>query len=45
MYRIMDKDFPIYQDSYRLKITKQIVEVLEHDVEEVVKITGIDISN
>ena len=42
IYRIMDKDFPVYQDSYRLKITKQTAEVLEKDVEEITKLTRIE---
>ncbi|MEK6826374.1 MAG: hypothetical protein AABX08_01825 [Nanoarchaeota archaeon] len=45
LYRIMDKDFPIYQDSYRLKIKREIVEVIEQDVREVAKIVGIEIAH
>ncbi|HLC57490.1 MAG TPA: hypothetical protein VJH95_02880 [Candidatus Nanoarchaeia archaeon] len=41
LYKIMDKDFPIYQDSYRLKISKQIVEVLEKDVQTTSQMAGI----
>src|SRR3989338_723490 len=44
MYRIMDKDFPLYQDSYRLKMNKQLVEVLEHDVQKVTQMAGIKIN-
>lgn len=44
IYRIMDKDFPIYQDSYRLKISKQTVEVLEKDVDEIAKIANVEVS-
>lgn len=43
-YRIMDKDFPLYQDSYRLKMSKQMVEVLEHDVNEVAQTAGISLN-
>ncbi|MEW5896553.1 MAG: hypothetical protein AB1668_02580 [Nanoarchaeota archaeon] len=42
---MMDKDFPIYQDSYRLKISKEVVEVIERDVNKVAKIAEINISN
>ena len=45
IYRVIDKDFPVYQDSYRLKMTKQIVEVIEKDVKEVAKTAGIEIGN
>ena len=44
LYRIMDKDFPLYQDSYRLKMSKQMVEVLEHDVSEVAQTAGINLN-
>lgn len=43
-YRIIDKDFPLYQDSYRLKMSKQMVEVLEHDVNEVAQAAGINLN-
>lgn len=41
LYKILDKDFPIYQRSYRLKLTKMHAEVLEDDFREVVKFTDI----
>lgn len=44
LYRIMDKDFPLYQDSYRLKMSKQMVEVFEHDVNEVAQTAGISLN-
>ena len=44
LYRIMDKDFPIYQRSYRLRLDKEYAEVLRKDVEKVIKFTGIEIS-
>jgi hypothetical protein len=43
LYKILDKDFPIYQRSYRTKLTKEYVEVLEDDFKEVVRFTGIKI--
>lgn len=44
LYQILDKDFPIYQDSYRLKISKQLVEVLEDDFKKIIELTGIKIN-
>lgn len=44
LYRIMDKDFPIYQQSYRLRLGKQYSEVLKKDVGKVVGFTGIKIN-
>ena len=41
LYSILDKDFPIYQDSYRLNLNKKYVEVIENDFKEVIKFTGI----
>lgn len=43
LYRIMDKDFPIYQRSYRLRLGKGYVEVLRKDVEKVIRFTKIEI--
>ena len=43
LYRIMDKDFPIYQDSYRLKVPEQLVEVLEQDVAHAAAVAGVEI--
>lgn len=45
IYRILDKDFPLYQDSYRLKITEPIVKILENDVYEIAKLTNITINS
>jgi hypothetical protein len=42
LYRIMDKDFPIYQQSYRLRLGKEYSEVLKKDVGKVVEFTGIE---
>src|SRR3989338_430890 len=41
IYRIMDKDFPLYQDSYRPKMTKEIVEVLEDDTKRIIQLANI----
>jgi HEPN domain-containing protein len=42
LYRIMDKDFPIYQQSYQLRLGKEYSEVLRKDVEKVIRFTGIE---
>ncbi|MFH1073394.1 MAG: hypothetical protein V1743_08250 [Nanoarchaeota archaeon] len=44
IYRIHDKDFPIYQDSYKTKLTKEYAEVLAYDTRKLIKITGIDLT-
>ena len=43
LYRILDKDFPLYQNSYRLKMTPSTVEVLENDVNKIASIIKIKI--
>jgi len=43
LYAILDKDFPIYQQSYRLKLTKDYAEVLANDFKKTVGFTGIKI--
>lgn len=43
LYRILDKDFPIYQNSYRTKLDKKYVAVLKNDLQEIIKFTGIKI--
>ncbi|MBU0628477.1 MAG: hypothetical protein KKC75_04760 [Nanoarchaeota archaeon] len=45
IYKIMNKDFPVYQQSYRLKINKEYAEVLEKDVEKLIENTKINISD
>ena len=44
LYQILDKDFPIYQDSYRLKISKELVEVIENDLKKITEITGLELN-
>lgn len=41
LYSVLDKGFPIYQNSYRLKLNKKYVEILENDFKEALKFTGI----
>lgn len=40
IYQILDKDFPAYQESYTLTLTKEIAEVIKGDVRKVAKKTG-----
>lgn len=44
IYQIIDKCFPLYQQTYRIKVGKQNFEVIENDFRRLVKISGIDIS-
>jgi len=39
IYRILDKNFPFYQESYVAKIDKDTVIAVEEDVKELFKIT------
>ena len=41
LYNILDKDFPIYQQSYRLKLAKNHVEVLKNDFRKAAEFAGI----
>ena len=38
IYLILDKDFPFYQQSYRMKLTKEISEVLKEDVNKLIEL-------
>ena len=44
LYKILDKDFPVYQQSYRLKLDKYYVKVFEDDIKEIIKFTGIKLN-
>ncbi|MBI5393524.1 hypothetical protein HZA96_06670 [Candidatus Woesearchaeota archaeon] len=39
LYQILDKDFPFYQDSYTLKMTKEAAEVLQEDAQKIRKMS------
>lgn len=43
IYKIIDKDFPFYQDSYRLKITKEASLMLKNDTKRLFEIVGVRI--
>lgn len=40
-YRIIDKDFPFYQDSYKSKLNGEVSAMLKEDVERLFKILNI----
>lgn len=42
LYRVVDKDFPYYTDSYRIIISKKIVDLVKEDVEKLLKEFGLD---
>ena len=43
IYRIIDKNFSLYQDSYKLRMDFNASGVMEKDVRKLSKITGIQI--
>jgi len=43
IYQLLDKDFPVYQDSYSLVLTKEIAEALRNDVKTIAKKTGFEL--
>lgn len=40
IYLILDKDFPSYQDSYSIILTKEVAEILKEDVRKLAKKVG-----
>jgi len=40
IYLLLDKDFPSYQDSYTLLLSKEVAEVLKEDVRKLAKKVG-----
>mgnify|MGYP001585599645 CR=1 FL=1 len=41
IYKILDKDFPFYQDSYRSKLDKETSDILKEDAKRLSEILGI----
>lgn len=41
IYNILDKDFPFYQDSYRIRLNKEICGVLKNDAKQLIRILKI----
>ena len=35
IYNLLDKDFPFYQDSYNLLMSKELAEVIKEDAEKI----------
>jgi len=45
LYIILDRAFPLYQQTYRLKLGKEHLEVIENDFRKLVELTKIDLNN
>ncbi len=43
IYKLIDKDFPFYQDSYKSKLNKETTEMLKEDAKELFKILNIKV--
>jgi hypothetical protein len=43
IYRIIDKNFPFYQDSYRSKLNLEVSKIFENDTRRLFEIAGIKI--
>ncbi len=43
IYKLIDKDFPFYQDSYKSKLNKETAEMLNEDAKELFKTLDIRI--
>lgn len=43
VYNILDKDFPFYQDSYHVLMTKELAEVIKEDAEKIAEKTKISL--
>ena len=41
VYDIIDKDFPFYQDSYNIVMTKELAEVIKEDAEKLAEKTQV----
>lgn len=37
IYNLIDKNFPFYQDSYNIMMTKELAEVMKEDAEKIAK--------
>ncbi len=44
LYALVDKDFPLYQQSYKLKLNQKYVEVLKNDFRKIVEFTQIKLN-
>lgn len=41
IYKLLDKNFSFYQNSYRIKLNKEICEVLKNDTKKLIKLLKI----
>jgi len=41
IYDLLDKDFPFYQDSYNILMSKEFAEVIKEDAEKIAGKIGI----
>lgn len=44
VYDILDRDFPFYQDSYNLIMSKELVEIIKNDVQTMAEKTKVELS-
>jgi len=43
IYDLLDKDFPFYQDSYNILMSKELAEVIKEDAQRIAEEVGIKI--
>jgi len=43
IYNLLDKDFPFYQDSYNILMSKELAEVIREDAEKIAKEIGLNL--
>lgn len=43
IYELLDKDFPFYQSSYNILMSKELAEVIKEDAEEIARKIGISL--
>ncbi|MBI2129007.1 hypothetical protein HYU07_02100 [Candidatus Woesearchaeota archaeon] len=43
IYKILDKDFPVYQDSYSIGLQKETAEVIRDDLRKIAKKVGFEL--
>ena len=43
VYNILDKDFPLYQDTYRMRLNKEVSEVLKEDAKRLFELLNLKI--
>jgi hypothetical protein len=43
IYELLDKSFPFYQDSYKIKLNKEVCVLLKNDAKKLIKILEINL--